>query len=256
MFIMTAPHSECMSHMDFFALSERGLRTKNDDAYCAEQIGPYFVFAIAGGLAGHPYGDIASRTAIDALKSAVKDTSGSAIDVLLSAIRNADSEIRVLSQTSPEYTGLVTKLVVCIIDEKMKCTVLDAGEGNCYIISKSMIENPRNTSKARYLAGSHSLPHMTIISPSLPDMISHVLGDPHRMKDEDFSTFTLDDEFILICSDGLAHVLNKESIAGIVWKNEGSPEAACEALVQGAMNAGSEGTITVALMHGTGDRQI
>ncbi len=253
---MTGPHSECMSRMDFFALSERGLRTKNDDAYCAEQIGSYFAFAIAGGLAGHPYGDIASRTVIDALKSAVMDTSGSAIAVLSSAIRNADAEIRVPSQTSPEYTGLVTKLVVCIIDEKMKCTVLDTREGNCYIISKSMIENPRNTAKVQYLPGSHSLPHKTIVSPSLPDMISHVLGDPHRMKDEDFSTFMLGDEFILLSSDGLAHVLNKESIAGIVRKNEESPEAACEALVQGAMKAGSESTITVVLMHGTEDCKI
>lgn len=67
----------CMSRFDFFALSERGLRTRNDDAYCSEQIGDYYVFAIADGLDGHPFGDIASTTAIDAIRDAVKNTPGS-----------------------------------------------------------------------------------------------------------------------------------------------------------------------------------
>jgi serine/threonine protein phosphatase PrpC len=67
---------------------------------CPEQIGSYFVFAIAGGLPGHAFGDIASRTTIETLKATVKDTAGSAIDVLSTAIWNAGAEIRGLSQTS------------------------------------------------------------------------------------------------------------------------------------------------------------
>jgi serine/threonine protein phosphatase PrpC len=68
--------------MDFFAMSERGLRAKNDDAYCAEQIESYFAFTIAGGLPGHAFDDIASKTNIETLKATVKDTAGSAINVL------------------------------------------------------------------------------------------------------------------------------------------------------------------------------
>ena len=118
----------CMSRFDFFALSERGLRTRNDDAYCSEQIGDYYVFAIADGLDGHPFGDIASMTAIDAIRDAVKNTPGSPRDRLVSGIRNADAEVRALSLQSPKHAALATKLVVCLIDEKMGCTVLDAGE--------------------------------------------------------------------------------------------------------------------------------
>lgn len=241
-----------MSNPDFYALSERGLRTRNDDAFCAEQIGDYFVFAIADGLAGHSYGDVASRTAIKALKDAVKKTVGSPQEVLTTGIRSADAEIRALSRSSPKHAGLATTLVACLIDGKMGCTVLDVGGENCYVITKSTIENAQDTARARQLPGSRPVPHATHHPPLLSDMISHTLGEPYRLRETDFSKFTLGNEFLLLGSDGLTEILGKKGIAEIVRKHEGSIEATCEMLVQEAMNAGSESTITVILVHGTG----
>jgi protein phosphatase len=239
-----------MSNPDFYARSERGLRTRNDDAYCAERIGDYLVFAIAEGLAGHPYGDIASMAAIESLKGTVKSTSGSPQDILTTAIRNADAEIRALSRRSPKHAGLATRLVACIIDKKMGCTVIDIGGENCYVITENSIENALDTARARHLSGSRPLPHPTNQPPSLSDMISHALGEPYRLRDTDFSKFTLGNEFLLLSSDGLTDVLGKEGIAEIVRKNEGNIDITCEVLVQEAMNNGSDSTITVVLIHG------
>jgi len=238
-----------MSGIDFSALSERGLRPRNDDAFCAERIGKYFVFAVADGLAGHAYGDIASKTAIDALKGAVKNTGGPARDAIMEGVRNAEAEIRALSQQSPEHAGLATKLVACLIDEKMQCTVLDVGDRNCHVIAGSTIEHAGTAAKSRRPPGSTPAPYADPKPPSLADMVAHVLGEPHRMKESDFSRFVLRDEYLLLSSDGMTDVLSEDAIAGIVRKTDGNLEVACEKLVQEAMQAGSESTITVVLAH-------
>jgi serine/threonine protein phosphatase PrpC len=74
------------------------------------------------------------------------------------------------------------------------------------------------------------------------------------MKNSDFSTFILKNEFLLISSGGLTDFLSDETIAAIIRKTDGNIEVACEKLVQEAMLAGSESTITVVLAHGAGGR--
>jgi protein phosphatase len=236
-----------MSRLDFFALSERGLRERNDDAWCAEKVGDRYIFALADGLAGHPYGDIASLTAINTLKGAVN--TAPAAKVLAAGIRQAEAEVQALSRQSPEHTGLATQLVACLIDRNLACTVIDVMGKSCMLIGKKSIRTARDASRAEHPPGSG--PVAAPPSPSLADMISHVLGEPHRLKDTDFSPFTLHDEFLLLATDGLTDFLSRETIAAIVRENRSSPEAACQALVREAMQAGSDRTITVVLVHRT-----
>jgi serine/threonine protein phosphatase PrpC len=239
-----------MTGFEFSALSERGLRTRNDDAYCAEKIGSHFVFALADGLAGHPYGDIASRTAIDALKKTVQDTKGSSREILETGIRKADEAVRALSLHSPSHVGLSTTLVACLMDDRNLCTVLDTGEGNCLVVTASTAGNIRDIVREGTPATSKSGLHEVPRTRSLTDMITHVLGSPRQFRESDLLEFVLGDEFLLLGSDGLTGSLPKEAIASIVRSNRTNPDAACEMLVQEAMKAGSESTITVILVHG------
>jgi len=81
-------------------------------------------------------------------------------------------------------------------------------------------------------------------------MVAHVLGAPYRLKNTDVMEFVLGDEFLFLGSDGLTRFLPPASIASLVRRSEGNPGAACERLIQEAMRAGSESTITVVLAHG------
>ncbi len=236
-----------MSRIDFSALSERGMRERNDDAYIAEQVGGHFLLAIADGLSHHPYGDLASTTAIEALRNAVKTNPGTARDALTAGIKRADAEVKALSLRSPTHAGLATTLIACLIDKDRVCTVIDISEKNCNVITRTAILGAREMEKTHPRPGSHAAPFAPPRPPSLADMIGHVLGEPYRLKDANFSEFVLGSDFLLLSSDGLTDVLSSDAIAGIVRKNELSPDAAVEALVQEAMKAGSEGTITVIL---------
>jgi len=58
-----------MTRLHFFALSDRGIRTTNNDAFCAEKIGNYYVFGVAEGQTDPAYDDTASGIAISSLRS-------------------------------------------------------------------------------------------------------------------------------------------------------------------------------------------
>jgi serine/threonine protein phosphatase PrpC len=72
--------------MSYFALSVRGLRALNEDSYCAERIGDYYVFVVADGLGGHACGEVASGIAIDCLKNAMESCGGDIKNVLRNAV--------------------------------------------------------------------------------------------------------------------------------------------------------------------------
>jgi PPM family protein phosphatase len=235
-----------MSGLDFSALSERCIRTQNDDAYCAETSGGWSVFAVADGLAGHRYGGLASATAIESLKTAVNAGRGTAREIILAGVRNADAEIKALARRSPGHAGLATKLVACLIDGKGLCTVLDTDGRNCIVIRGSTAESAAAAAKARRVKSGPG-PVAAPQPPVLPDMVSHVLGEPYRMKESDFSEFVLGDEYLMLSSDGLTNFLPEEAIAGIVRRADGNLDVACERLVQDAIAAGSDSTVTVVL---------
>jgi len=241
-----------MATLAWSSLSERGLRPKNDDATFAGTIGKYTTFVIADGLPGHPDSGHVNTIAINTLINAVKSAEGRPQEALMAGIRAADTKVRDLAGKFQNPGGFATKLVACLIDDGLVCTALDTGEGNIHVITETLIENGRAAARSR---GNFGPPFdMADREPAaLTDMISHVLGAPHRLKPADFSVFPLCNDFLCLSSDGLTDHLGENEIADIVReKGRYSLDAAAEALVQEALYAGSESTITVILARGIG----
>lgn len=237
-----------MIPLTYSALSERGLRPKNDDATFAGRIGNSSVFIIADGMQGHAHNDYVNTIAIQAVTDALHASGGSPRDALEAGIRAADEKIRDLAGKFQNSAGYATKLVACTIDDDLWCTALDTGDGNCRVITETTIEDAQAAARSRTpytsrAGGQDPEP------PVLSDMISHVLGAPRRLKAADFPQFMLRDEYLLLSSDGLTDHLGETAIADIVrTRGQDSPGAATEALIQEALRAGSESTITVILI--------
>ena len=49
----------------FYAVSEKGKRSINEDALYAARVEDYAVFGVADGLGGHAHGEVAAGKAID-----------------------------------------------------------------------------------------------------------------------------------------------------------------------------------------------
>lgn|GEM_PF-5751979 len=129
-----------MSDIIVSALSERDLSLQNEDAYCAEQAGPYFAIAIADGLTVHRGGVLASRTAIDSFLQTVKECRGSARGILMTAVRKADAAVRALEEKKVPRILIATTLVAAIIDDRNICTLIDVTGKNAFVITETTVQ--------------------------------------------------------------------------------------------------------------------
>jgi len=229
-----------MKHLHSFAISERGVSQTNEDNYCAETIGRYQVFAVAGGRTGKPAGREAGSIAINALRRAMTALPGDPAEALGKAITDAEERIGALGRTDREHEGMGTDLSACIIDKNLDCTILDTGDGGVYYISRgSGIMIPR---EIPFVARS--------VRPVDRRMISHTLGEPYILRGDEINRVNLSDSFVVMSSAGLHDYLKKEEIGAIVTKNGENVETSCEALKDEALKAGSERTVTVVVLHG------
>jgi len=238
-----------MTRLKFCALSDRGIRAINNDAFCAEKIGKYYVFGVAEGLTDPATGGTASVLAISSLRETAKDPHSPA-EILDLAVRESDARIRSENGKTPESGRNITHLSACIVDDDLDCTILDTGEGNAYLISSEGPILPREYILSRQSGGSENPTENADRDKNRAVMISHALGEPRILTKNDIVTLNLAGKFLLMSSGGLHDVVKKERIAEIVLENGENVDASCEFLLEEALSAGSEQTITLVLVHG------
>ena len=241
-----------MAEVRYYALSDRWSSGANNDAYCAEKIGKYHVFAVAEGLSELSGSISSSGIAIGSLRQSVRNLEMPPAALLETALFEAESEIEKNARTSPGFANDAAHLSACLLDDGMDCTILDTGEGNAYVIDSGGIHLPRDFPYTGLSEGLDSLRQAGNEEGRLKKMISRTLGEPHLLKMSDFVSIDITGRFLLLSSGGLHDYVNKERIREIVAKNGKNVETSCEQLVQEAQKAGSERTVTVVLVHGTG----
>jgi len=239
-----------MAEVHYYALTDRWSSGVNNDAYCAEKIGKYHVFAVAEGLSDLSGSVSSSGTAIGSLRDAVQTLDKPPAAVLEAALFDAESRIEKKVKASPGFENDAAHLSACLLDDALECTILDTGEGNAYVIDSNGIRVPRNYPGAGQAKGLDMVPHGESEEIRLKNMISRTLGEPHLLKMSDFVTIDIRNRFLLLSSGGLHDYVNKERIMEIVTRNDEDVETSCEQLIQEALSAGSERTVTVVLVHG------
>jgi serine/threonine protein phosphatase PrpC len=240
-----------MSHIHSFALSERGLRESNEDAFCAETIEGMEVFAVAGGKTGRPGGREAGDIALDSLRNAVRKYPKDPVMALENAVLDADARIAAIAQKDKGMVGMGTDICACLVNDNLDCTILDTGNGGVYYISPGAgIMLPRDIP---FSGKKPATGKKMAEQPSHPRIITHTLGEPLVIRGSEFSRGNLLNSFIVLSSGGLHDFVKKENIRTIIERNSENVETSCEELKDAAMLAGSDRTITMAIIHGHTD---
>lgn len=239
-----------MSRVSFYASSEIGLRDNNEDSYCAERIGDYYVFAVADGLGGHACGEVASSIAIECLKNAVKFYEGDLKTMLRDAVFDADEQILAQSEKSPKKRGMATTLIAACVDDDLNCTVVNVGDSRAHIITQDEVKTTKDHSVVNELADSGEIAPEDVWQHPLSNVLTQALGDPESVVKPDFYDVNLRDTFLLLTSDGLHDYIRKERIREIVFANGKDVTKSCRELVKEALAAGSDDNITIVLAYG------
>lgn len=240
-----------------------GLKRKNnEDNYCIdESLG---LFVVVDGLGGHRSGEIASKMAVETIKdglgqlmqkgrSAIMGEYDNAFsleaNLLGSSIRLANRVIYEASNNNPEYSGM-SSTVVSVLVHGNTAALAHVGDSRIYIIRDSQIEQ---------LSEDHSfvveqvkrgiITEEEAERSELKNIIVRALGAEEEVEVTLDEVPILENDYFLLCSDGLTDMLTDEEIKETVLKNGDDPQKACDKLVNMANKKGGVDNITVVLVN-------
>jgi serine/threonine protein phosphatase PrpC len=152
--------------LQYYGRSEKGKRDNNEDAFLAEKIGNFWLFAVADGLGGHMAGEQASATAVKILRDEVEKGITDPSTSLEKIAFLIHGEIQRQADTDRKFYGMATTLVATLVNSEGKVWVMNIGDSRAYLIGDS-IRHTKDQSVVENLIAMGRSParkHVTILS--------------------------------------------------------------------------------------------
>ncbi|MCA9580428.1 MAG: Stp1/IreP family PP2C-type Ser/Thr phosphatase [Myxococcales bacterium] len=244
-------------------LTDVGLqREHNEDSFAVLE--EYDLFVVADGMGGHRAGDIASRTATEAMGDFYRATKSEETtwpfhfdpnlsveeNRLVTSIKVANRRIFDASSRNSEVRGMGTTVVAIAISRKQnRAYVAHVGDSRCYRVRNGEISQ---------ITRDHSLLNDYLLV--MPDMtqeqqnelpknvITRALGMQDAVVVDLVAEKVQNEDVFLLCSDGLSGMLDDSEMLEIVVQTAGDLEAAAKKLIEAANANGGEDNITAVLV--------
>jgi len=225
--------------LQFSAISDVGrIRKDNQDSGYA---GPWLL-TVCDGVGGAARGDLASATAVQALRKLDALPSDDMLGQVAGAIHRANDRIAEIIDDDPALNGTSTTASVLLFDGT-KVAVGHLGDSRAYLLRdgklrqlthdhtfvQSLIDEGRITEEQ-----SRTHPHRNLI-------LKAVDGIRHEEPDLFEVPVRVGDRF-LVCSDGACGYLTDDRMADIL--RSGTPDFAAVELVRASLEAGSTDNVT------------
>jgi protein phosphatase len=236
-------------NIKFAAKTDVGMKRKlNEDSFCtAEDIG---LFLVADGMGGHAAGNIASQTAVDAVKRSLgewlkKGPPNS--EIFARAIQLANRAVFEMAEKGNGMKGMGTTIAGILVCDDSFATA-NVGDSRIYRIRDNRIEQ---------LSRDHSLVDMQVSmgiitkedakKSAYRNIITRAIGKSGTVDVDTKDEEIMKDDLILICSDGLSSLVDDSGILKTIQNND-DLDAACEELIGLANFNGGDDNITVVLI--------
>lgn len=233
-----------------YGLTNVGMkRDNNEDSYV---IVDNELFCVADGMGGYEFGEKASNTAVTLIKDLFglnrdKLSHDTVIDLLVSWVKEINTQIYKENEKLSAHMGTTIATAVSIED---RLYLANVGDSRIYRISPRII--------TEQITDDHSLVaeqvRLGIITEEearnhpRKNIITRALGIFPEINVDTFSCIPRQDDYYLICSDGLTNMVDDETLAAITLDDQASLEEKAERLVKTANEAGGTDNITLILI--------
>jgi serine/threonine protein phosphatase PrpC len=237
------------------------VRSKNEDSLLITEltrmnkgiVQPICIAAVADGMGGHASGEQASNLVIDAIAQmgtfelqALQNPSYEEFgDWIKRTIQAANKSVYDARHNANNDMGSTLVLGLIIGSQAF---LGHCGDSRIYLVNKASIKQ---------LSTDHSLvQHLISIGKITQEdarvhpqrnIIYRSLGENPEVEADFFTQQLFPGDRLLFCSDGLTNTVNDQKIQQIVL-DACSPQAACDALVEEANNAGGEDNISALII--------
>jgi protein phosphatase len=225
------------------------VREGNEDAYLVDDA--MGLVAVADGMGGHRAGEVASATALEALRAAI--TSGRP---LRESIEDANDAVFTKSRTDQDLHGMGTTLTAGTLVAGGTLLVGHVGDSRAYLL---------HDGEMRQITEDHSLVEELVREGRLTadeaavhpqrSIITRALGLDLAVEVDVYPVELAPGDRLLLCSDGLTGMVQPDDIAATL-RRESDPNRAAAQLVELANHAGGEDNITVVVVAVTDEAPV
>jgi PPM family protein phosphatase len=263
--------------VDFGALSHRGLvREDNEDHYLVvrrrrvrdvllsnlpvEELNrseqQAYALAVADGLGGHAFGEIASFLAL----RVVWELGGSEINWPIKMNRRVSEELELkaavlfrlldkalqsAAKVQPQLSGMGTTLTVCYTTGP-ELFILHAGDSRAYLYRGGALRRlTRDHTAAQEIIDAGMAEPESDTETSYRHVLTNWIGGGSVKADVAHDRLA-DGDRLLLCTDGLTDLVPEVEIAALLTEHF-MPDDACRGLVERALDYGGEDNVTVVL---------
>ncbi len=204
------------------------------------------LLVVCDGMGGHAAGDLASRTARDAILGHVlASPNGDPRDILVQAALRAHEAVRGVAGQSAERAGMGTTCVMALIRGD-QAVVANVGDSRCYLVRNGQLRQvSKDHTKAQQLLEAGVITADQMAKHPDKGVLSQALGQ--RAQPTPFVTepFTLmQEDYLILCSDGVYESMQVDMPQVSEGRN---PNYAADALVRQAVARDGKDNATVVI---------
>lgn len=216
-----------------------------------------YAMLVADGMGGMAAGELASRLAISALVSIVlevpdwilKSDEEHAKRVMARAERyykDVNAALMERGKSDPSLSGMGTTMTLAY-SIGAELFIAHVGDSRAYLLRSNQLHQlTRDHTHAQMLVEAGVLTHEQAATHRLSHVLTNAIGGAGQLKVELHRVSLLDDDRLLLCSDGLTDMVDDETIAKVMAEAPSSDEGA-EQLKELALANGGRDNVTALL---------
>lgn len=241
---------------NYFGLTDTGrVRDNNEDTFIAEQNNDGLIVAcVIDGVGGYHGGEVAAEIARQEVIAQMNRTRGDIILGMTEAFKQASKNIYQRRKEQKELESMACVATLAVVDvTSNQFYYAHVGDTRLYLLRDgSLIKITKDQSFVGFLEDSGRLTESAAMNHPKRNEINKALGfDMAIATDESYietgqSPF-LPGDTLLLCSDGLTDLVDKEVMTRIITQKTTLEQKAVE-LIEAANRAGGKDNITVVLV--------
>ncbi|HVB33098.1 MAG TPA: protein phosphatase 2C domain-containing protein [Patescibacteria group bacterium] len=238
-------------NVEFTQLSDRGQVREHNEDYIGHAVPQTpsqaktrgWLFALADGVGGQAQGEVASRTAVEAVLAGFRKASeGEPLAPLLGRLVEEANRLVLdaAREAGPSGAGMATTLVACAL-RAGRATVAHVGDSRCYLIRKGRaVSLTRDHTMASDQARMGLLSAQEEAQAPTRHLLSRSLGTESPPAAEISEHMVLAGDVLVLCSDGLHGEVSGAEIAAAVRETPDLHAAARQLLALANQRGGND----------------
>jgi protein phosphatase len=223
------------------ATDQGRVRLNNEDAFLIDD--HRGLFAVADGMGGHRGGEVASRTAIEALRAAVANGSP-----LHEAIGRANIAVLDRAAGDTELAGMGTTMTAVIALGGRQLLIGHVGDSRAYLLHDGVLQRATDDhSLVEEMVREGRLTAEQAESHPQRAIVTRALGVDEQLAVDLYTLDVAEGDRMVLCSDGLTTMVRERDIERMA-RTEADPQHLADALIAAANAAGGEDNITVVVI--------